>query len=131
VAVGITLVALWLEVRLLFHAFSFKQQKEEVIPYKDPAARAAASLRSYYKLRQQLLDLKGNHCEDCPAETNLEIHHTAEDGKNHVRRGSRYKEYRRLLVNPDEYTLQCGACHQRTTMKYVRSFKNSHTVSHT
>jgi hypothetical protein len=94
------------------------------VPYKNIEDRRAADLRHYHRLIQRLHDLKGGECKECGRRDRaLEIHHTAEDGKNKRRRKSRTKELRRLAQCPDEYDLLCSSpCHQRVTMRYVRSY---------
>jgi hypothetical protein len=93
---------------------------------ENPEKRRARIRRNYHDLKRKLFDAKKGRCAECGAhctEKFLEIHHTAEDGKNHRRRKSRYRWLRWLLDHPKEYALLCRhPCHRRVTMRYVRSY---------
>lgn len=94
------------------------------VPYRNIEDKRASVRRAHAKLRQRLIDLKGGRCKECKREDSyLEIHHTKEDGKNHLRRKSRYRWMRYLLTHRTEYDLLCRhPCHRRVTMRYVRSY---------
>lgn len=95
---------------------------------KGPTDADRARIRqAYHDLKRKLFDAKKGRCAECRAhctEKFLEIHHTAEDGKNRKRRKSRYRWLRYLLDHPKEYALLCRTpCHRRVTMRYVASFR--------
>lgn len=93
---------------------------------EDPEKVRERKRRNYHDLKWKLFDAKKGRCQECKAhctEKFLEIHHTAEDGKNSKRRKSRYRWLLWLLDHPSEYSLLCRQpCHRRVTMRYVRSY---------
>jgi len=93
---------------------------------EDPKKKNARHRRNYHDLKRKLFDQKKGRCKECGAhctEKFLEIHHTAEDGKNKKRNKSRYRWLRYLLTHPKDYDLLCRQpCHRRVTMRYVRSY---------
>jgi len=65
------------------------------------------------EIRSLLILARGNGCETCEYDTDLEFHHVRRNGLSGNGRGSR----RRLidvLVHPDDYVLLCRPCHLQT-----------------